>query len=362
MVLATFLVRRLLIDVGLVLASTLVAFAIYFKLPSDPTYFLTGLPTGGQVDPAATARARAQLGLDDPVLTQYGKFVWRLVHGDLGLSWKTAGTDPTTGELVGAPVSEIVIDAARVTASLALGGAVVLFLLALPLGILAASRANTLVDRTLIAVTLVAISTHPIVVGIVLRVFAADRLGVAPPGGYCGFLADSPGTAGVGALAEPACHGPLDWAHHLVLPWIAFGLFFLALYMRMIRASMLDVLAEPYIRTARAKGASELRVLARHALRNGITPVITMLGMDVALALGIAIYVETVYDLPGLGQLALSAFSGDPGYDLPVISAMVVVITLAIVLLNILVDLACAVIDPRLRESGARVSVLRPTV
>ncbi len=152
----------------------------------------------------------------------------------------------------------------------------------------------------------------------------------------------------------PLCGGPGAWASHLALPWVTFALFFVPLYLRMIRRRMLDVLGEPYVRTARAKGASEARVLYRHALRNAISPIVTMAGMDMGMAIGIALYVETVFGLPGLGRTTIAALSGLRGYDLPVIVAVVLVTAVAIVLLNLLVDLSLYAIDPTIPVRGRK--------
>ncbi|MGZ4390056.1 MAG: ABC transporter permease, partial [Gaiellaceae bacterium] len=196
-----------------------------------------------------------------------------------------------------------------------------------------------------LALSLAAISTHPLVVGILLQLFLGQRWHVAPPSGYCPLVGHDPDTL---------CGGPLGWASHLALPWVTFALFFVALYLRMTRARMLEVLEEPYVRTARAKGASELRVVHGHALRNAISPIVTMVGMDAGMAVGIALYVETVFALPGLGRTTIAALQGVAGYDLPVIVAVVIVTAVAIILLNLLVDLALYAIDPRITRQGRK--------
>jgi peptide/nickel transport system permease protein len=150
------------------------------------------------------------------------------------------------------------------------------------------------------------------------------------------------------------CGGVLDWASHMVLPWITFALFFIALYMRIVRVRLLDVLDADYVRAARAKGASESRILRRHALPNTILPVVTMLAMDIGTAVGVAVYVETVYQLPGLGRMTLGAIAGDAGFDLPVIIAVVMIVGAAIILLNLVADFVLAAIDPRIESRGAR--------
>ena len=154
-------------------------------------------------------------------------------------------------------------------------------------------------------------------------------------------------------MPEP-CGGIGAWADHLVLPWITFALFFVALYMRIVRARMLEVLDEPFIRTARAKGASELRVIRSHALRNAIAPVVTMTAMDAGMAIGIAMYIETVFGLPGLGRTLIRALAGFQGYDLPVILAVTLAAAAAIIFLNLVADLVLLALDPTVARRGGR--------
>ena len=142
------------------------------------------------------------------------------------------------------------------------------------------------------------------------------------------------------------------WAWHLVLPWLTFALFFVALYMRIVRARMLEVLEEPWVRTARAKGASEFRVVRAHALRNAIAPIVTMTAMDAGMAIGIAMYIETVFGLPGLGRTLIRALAGLQGYDLPVVLAVTMVAATAIIVLNLLADILLLAIDPTVARRG----------
>ena len=362
---AGFLARRALVAVTLVLVLTAATFAIYFALPTDPGRLLLG--GRQQVTEQQLETANRALGTDRPVVEQYVSYVGDLARGDLGISWLGAGLGGD-GELEGTPVRPTLFAALRVTGSLVLGGALLLLLLSIPLGLISASRPNSMLDRTVLLLSLVAISTHPIVIGLVLRLFAAERSDLAPQSGYCPLVRgelDRDSTTLIGHLRrDDVCGGLADWAHHLVIPWVAFALFFAALYLRMIRARVLDVLDEPYIRTARAKGLPEWRVVGSHALRNAFAPVLTMLAMDMGTALGIAIYIETVFQLPGLGRLALSALGGESGYDLPMLLGIVVVTAVVVIVLNLLADLAGGVLDPRLREQWGRrggVRVLRPT-
>jgi peptide/nickel transport system permease protein len=331
----------------------MITFALYYTIPADPAGFLVDVQ---KATPAQVAQARHQLGVDRSIYIQYGKFVWRAVHGDLGISFQSARAYFASGD--GDPVGRTLVRAAGVTGSLVLGGAVLLLLLAIPFGALAASRPGSFLDRAIVAFSLAGISTHPLVVGLVLQLFAGNRWHLTPANGYCSFFSKWPSpheTVRFGASSDKTpCSGPLHWASHLVLPWVTFALFFVALYLRMVRASMLEVLEEPYVRTARAKGASERRVLRRHALPNAILPIVTMIGMDIGTAVGVSIYIETVFGLPGLGRTTLTALNGGVGYDLPVIVGIVLVTGAAIILLNILVDLLYVVFDPRIAAEPNR--------
>jgi peptide/nickel transport system permease protein len=345
-----YFLRRLLVSVVLLWLLSVITFAIYFTIPQEPAAFLVDPQHS---TPAMIAKARHQLGADRPVTTQYAKFVWRALRGDFGVAYEGIGFS-ANGELAGTHVGAEVIRAAAVTGWLALGGVVLLVLLAIPMAMLAASRVGSWLDRTLLTVSLVGISTHPIVIGVVLQTFIGNRWHVAPPSGYCGLTSNTAITSGRFDTAPALCGGVAEWASHMALPWITFALFFVALYMRIVRVRLLDVLGTEYIRAARAKGASEVRVLRRHALPNTILPVITMMGMDIGTAVGVAVYVETVYQLPGLGHLTLGAISGEQGFDLPMIIAVVMVVGAAIILLNLLVDAVHAVVDPTIETRAPR--------
>ncbi len=277
-------------------------------------------------------------------------YVGRLAHGDLGYSWSAVERAPD-GTVTGLPVGPTVVAAARVTGSLALGGLVFLALVAVPLGVAAARRPDSIFDRLTAAFSTSAIAIHPLVLALVLQLFVGKRWGILPESGYCSLFGHDTlyARTGFGIVGTP-CGGPVDWAEHLLLPWITFGLFFTALYLRLTRSRMLDTLEEPYIRTARAKGASEGRVLRRHALRNGLPPLVTMAGMDIGLATGMAVFVESVFGLPGLGARTVQALNVEGvAFDLPLILGVILAIGAAIVVLNLLVDAIQVLLDPRLR-------------
>jgi peptide/nickel transport system permease protein len=183
---------------------------------------------------------------------------------------------------------------------------------------------------------LIGISAHPVWIGLIFAYFIGFKWGITPITGYADFINPPLGQSG----------GPLQWAYHLVLPWLTFAILFAALYVRMIRANVLETMNEDYVRTARAKGASEGRVLRSHILRNAMLPVVTMLGMDIGIALGGAVFTESVYSLPGLGRTAVQALFN---YDTPTVQGVIVFATTAIIILNLVVDLLYAWIDPRIR-------------
>jgi peptide/nickel transport system permease protein len=232
-------------------------------------------------------------------------------------------------------VNEIILRAAPVTASLVFGGVFFWMLLAVPIGILSALRPRTLLDRAAMIFVLIGISAHPVWIGLILAYVFGYKLGWTPISGYCDVI--NPSTD---------CGGPAQWAYHMILPWATFALLFAATYTRMIRANVMETLNEDYVRTARAKGAPESRVMRSHVLRNAMLAVVTMLGMDIGLALGGAIFTETVFGLPGLGKVAIESITN---FDLPITLGVVVFGTLAIIVFNLFVDLFYAWIDPRIR-------------
>ena len=318
-----YIIRRLLWAVVLFIAVTVVTYIIFFIIPADPARAVAGRnPT-----PAMIQNARHYLGIDKPVYVQYYRFLKRLVvEQNLGRSFMNR-------ESVNSEVGK----AAPVTASLVFGGAVAWMLIALPIGILSALRPRSLMDRASMTFVLIGISAHPIWIGLIFIYFFSFKWHLTPIGGYCDFINPSAGAD---------CGGPVQWAYHMILPWCTFAILFAALYVRMIRANMIEAMNEDYVRTARAKGAPESRVIRVHVLRNALLPVVTMLGMDIGLALGGAIFTETVYDLPGLGRTAVQSLNA---LDLPTVEGIVVFATLAIIVFNLVVDLLYAWIDPRIR-------------
>ena len=355
-----YVLRRLGVAVILLWVLSVITFAVYLKVPADPAGFLIDMQ---HATPQAIAKAHHELGTDRPVLVQYKDFVWRALHGDFGLSWQTISFN-FGGTPSGQHVGRMVWQAALVTGSLVLGGFLLMLLVAVPLGTWVATRPRSFADRLSIGLCVAAISTHPLVVGLILQLFVGNKWKLLPASGYC--TTTKPSQATIDAVQRFAptgtplpCGGWAQWAHHLVLPWITFALFFVALYMRIVRARMLEVLEEPWVRTARAKGASEFRVMRGHALRNAVAPIVTMAAMDAGMAIGIAMYIETVFGLPGLGRTTIRALAGFEGYDLPVILAVTLVAATAIILFNLIADLVLLWLDPTVtRKSGRGVSRL----
>src|SRR5690242_7817877 len=320
---AKFVIRRLFWALFLFFVATIITYLIFWVIPSDPA----ALAAGKSATPADIARVRHFLHLDEPIWKQYLRFVWQLVrHGSLGESFVNRQ-----------PVRTIISKDAPVTASLVFGGAVLWLSLSIPVGILSALRPRSIMDRVTMTLVLIGISAHPVWIGLIFSYVFGYKLGLTPIAGYCNFF---PGTVGA------QCEGPVQWAYHLILPWCTFMILFAALYVRLIRANVMETMNEDYVRTARAKGASENRVMFSHVLRNAMLPVVTMLGMDIGVALGGAIFTETVYQLHGLGWNLVTAINAD---DFATVEGVVVFATFAILTLNLFVDLLYAWIDPRIR-------------
>jgi peptide/nickel transport system permease protein len=316
-----YLIRRLIWAIMLFIAVTAITYTIFFLIPADPAR----LACGQRATPDCIKRAAHFLGTDRPVYVQYGKFMKRLViDRSLGRSFSNRQS-----------VNHVIADAAPVTASLLFGGMVFWMMLAVPIGILSALRPRSLLDRIAMIFVLIGISAHPVWLGLIFAYFIGFKAGLTPISGYCDLW-----------FPSGSCGGPVQWAYHLILPWMTFMVLFAAVYVRMIRANVMETLNEDYVRTARAKGAPEARVMRSHVLRNAMLPVVTMLGMDIGLGLGGAVFTETVYGLPGLGKTLINSIST---FDLPVTQGIVVFTTIAIIVFNLIVDLLYAWIDPRIR-------------
>ena len=320
-----YLIRRILWACLLFVVITFITFVIFYVGPNNPARAVCG---GEQAKRECLVRATEKLGLDQPMPVQYYKFMKQLVlHQDLGTSFATSQS-----------VNQRIKEAAPVTASLVFGGAVLWMILGLSIGIFSALKPRSLVDRFAMVFVLIGVSAHPVWIGLILEYTFGVKLGWTPIAGYANFFgaASDSGQAG----------GPWQWFYHLILPWCTFALLFAALYVRMIRANVMETMNEDFVRTARAKGAPERQVLFSHTLRNALLPVVTMLGMDIGIGLGGAIFTETVFNLPGLGQTAVIGISNQ---DLAIVQGVIVFATVAIIIFNLVVDLLYAWIDPRIR-------------
>jgi len=301
-----YLARRLVQSVLILFGVSVITFALLYILPADPAQQIAGRSANA----ATLASVREQLGLDRPFHEQYWRYITHLAEGDLGRSY-----------LQKTEVSTLI--ASRLPASLQLmvGAIFCELFLGLSLGVLAALRRGRVTDRLLMLLSFTVISAPQFVVGILLLYVFAVKLGWFPIGGYGTFS-------------------------HLVLPSLTLGLLGAGWYARMMRSSMLDVLHQDYIRTARAKGVARAGVVLRHALPNALLPIIAMIGIDIGLFMSGIVVVESVFGWPGIGQLAWQAIQR---VDIPIIMGVTLVSAVAIVLGNLLADLIAPLIDPRIK-------------
>jgi len=309
-----YIVRRILSTVPVVLLVALFVFSLLYIAPGDPAAIIAG----DQATPDDIIRIRAGLGLDRPFLIRFGEWVWQLLHGDLGTSIFT-----------NLPVTDLIRQRIEPTLSLMAITLVLSVSIAVPLGVLAAWKAGTWIDRAVMAFAVLGFSVPVFVVGYLLAYVFALWLDWLPVQGYIP-LAD-----GVGL-----------WFRHLTLPSIALGCVYVALIARITRASMLEVLAQDYIRTARAKGLGQRPILFVHALKNASVPIVTTIGIGVALLIGGAVVTESVFAIPGLGRLTVDAILRR---DYPLIQGIVLFFSFVYVLVNLAVDLAYTLLDPRIR-------------
>jgi peptide/nickel transport system permease protein len=325
-----FVIARLLASIFLFFAVTLFVFIVFFVMPQPR---VKGPGRGGNAD---ELDIRDSIHLHGTMIQQYQEFVYGFVrHGYLGRSYFNRQE-----------VKSIIFRAAPVTLSVVLGGVVLWLLLAVPIGVMSALRPRSLLDRGGMIFVLIGVSAHPAWLGLILGYTLGYKLQIFPFTGYCEFF--SPATI---------CGGPTQWVYHLLLPWFVFALLYAAIYARMIRSTTLETLNEEYVRTARAKGASEFKVVRSHVFRNAMLPIVTMLGMDIGTSLSGVIFIESVFGLPGLGGTLRGAI---PGRDLPLILGVVMFATVGILLLTLLVDLAYAFLDPRIRHVYTATPGLRP--
>ncbi|MFE1904855.1 ABC transporter permease [Streptomyces gardneri] len=324
-----YLGRRLLGVVGVLLAIAAVTFTIFYVLPSDPA----AAACGKSCSTERLEAIRANMGLDAPLWRQFADFVTGIFTG------RTTGTGqyalscdfPCLGYSYenSQSVWDLLVDRLPVSASLALGAAAIWLLLGLTAGVTAALHKDTLIDRALM-VGAVAAASLPVYFTSVLLIFGLIRVsGLLPYPEYVAFGDD-----------------PLSWATNLLLPWLALAVLYAAMYARQSRSSMIESMAEPYIRTARAKGLPRRTVVVKHGLRAGMTPILTIFGMDLGGLLAGAVITESIFGLPGIGRLFYGALSSG---DQPVILGVTLLAATFIVVANLAVDLLYAVVDPRVR-------------
>lgn len=291
-----------------VLFGVSVATFLLLQLSGDPTSLMLPL----EATPAEHAAMRVRLGLDQPLYTQFVEFVWRALQGDLGESLRG-----------GQPALEMVLERLPATALLAAAAMIVALVIAFPLGIFAAIKPNSWVDRSLMSVALIGQSMPTFWIGLMLIMIFAVTFRAFP-------------TGGMGGLA------------HLVLPTLTLAFWSAARTARLIRSGMIEALSQDYVRTARAKGVPEAVVVLRHGMRNVMLPVITVVGLDLAVLLGGAVVTETVFSWPGVGRLVIDSIRLR---DFPVVQAAVLVIAVIYVVVNLIVDVLYTVVDPRMRLS-----------
>jgi len=309
-----YILRRMLATLPVIVIVALLVFGLLFLTPGDPAAMMAG----DQATPNQIAELREKLGLDDPFLVQFSRWAKNLLMGDLGTSIFT-----------GLPVVEMV--GQRIGPTFSLMAITLLFsvVVAVPVGVLSAYKQRTWLDSLAMSGAVFGFSIPVFVLGYLLTWALAQKLGWLPAQSYV-----------------PLSQGVWPWLSHLILPMLSLSGIYIALIARITRTAMLDVLSQDYIRTARAKGASEWSVLFLHALRNGSVEIVTIIGIGVALLIGGAVVTESVFAIPGLGRLTVDAVLQR---DYPVIQGLILLFSLSYVLVNLLVDLSYVLLDPRIR-------------
>jgi peptide/nickel transport system permease protein len=315
---ARFIVRRLIAMLFVMFAVSVLTFLIFNVIPNgDPAARMAGKNS----TPAQIEAIREDWGFDDPLYQQYLTTMKKVFTGDL-LSYANREN-----------VVDRIIDGAPRTFALAIGAAILWFVAGVALGLFSAVKAGKASDRIVTVLALIGISMPVFWLGALMNYYLGYKLGIFPNGGYV-------------PISEG---GIFDWGYHLILPWIALSLLFIGVYSRVVRSSVLDTMNDDYVRTARAKGISERRVMRQHVLRNSLIPVVTLWGLDFGAVLGGgAILTETVFDIQGVGQYFQESISR---LDVPPVMAVTIFGAFFIVLFNAIVDIVYAALDPRIRLS-----------
>jgi peptide/nickel transport system permease protein len=309
-----YIVRRILATIPVMAVVALFVFSLLHLSPGDPAVIIAG-DTATLDD---IVRIRAKLGLDQPLYIQFVAWVWGLLHGDLGISIFT-----------NLPVSKLIAQRVEPTITLTVSTLIVAVLVAIPMGVVAAWKAGSWIDRIVMVFAVLGFSVPVFVLAYLLIYVFAISSDLLPVQGFVTVSA-----------------GLWPFLSHLVMPTLALGMVFAALIARMTRASMLDVLAQDYIRTAQAKGLANDKVLIGHALKNAAVPIVTIVGIGVAALISGVVVTETVFAIPGLGRLTVDAILRR---DYPIIQGIILVFSAAYVLINLLVDLSYTLLDPRIR-------------
>jgi peptide/nickel transport system permease protein len=309
-----YIIRRVLATIPVMAVVALFVFSLLYLAPGDPAAVIAG----DQATPDDVERIRASLGLDRPYLVRFGAWFWDILHGDLGTSIFT-----------NLPVSHMIAQRIEPTLSLMVVTLILAVSIAVPMGVVAAWKQGTTIDRLVMAFAVLGFSVPVFVVGYVLAFIFALELDWLPVQGY-----------------TPFSQGFFPWMENLILPAVALGGVYIALIARITRATMLEVLSQDYIRTARAKGAGQRSILFLHALKNAAVPIVTIIGIGIALLIGGAVVTESVFAIPGLGRLTVDAILRR---DYPVIQGVVLLFSFVYVLVNLLIDLLYTLFDPRIR-------------
>jgi peptide/nickel transport system permease protein len=310
----SFILRRVLTTIPVMAIVAFFVFSLLYIAPGDPAAVIAG----DQASPADVERIRQNLGLDRPFLVQFGGWLWRILHFDLGTSIFT-----------NLPVTSMIAQRIEPTLSLMVLSLILTIFVAVPLGVLAAWKAGSWIDRSIVAFTVAAFSLPVFVVGYILAYVFALELDWLPVQGY-----------------TPLSEGFWPWLQSLILPAVALGDVYIALIARVTRASMLEVLQQDYIRTGRAKGLGQPSILFVHALKNAAVPIVTVIGIGIALLIGGAVVTESVFAIPGIGRLTVDAILRR---DYPVIQGIVLMFSFLYTLVNLMVDVTYTIIDPRIR-------------
>ena len=331
-----FIIRRLILTVFLLILVSMITFAIFFLVPrlaGQTAYQLAAQYVGRNPIPSEIKAVEIKLGLNAPLYLQYGRYIKGIIFG----VHYSNGTDvsycpfPCFGYSFRnqQPVWPQLISDAPVTLSIALGAAVLWVCGGVAIGVLSALRRGTIFDRFSMGLALAGVSLPVFFTGLISLELFSYKWPISPNVHYVSITSN-----------------PLLWARNLVLPWVTLAFLYAALYARLTRAGMLETMGEDYIRTARAKGLPERKVVVKHALRAALTPIVTIFGLDLGLLLGGALLTETTFSMPGLGEFTILAIQNQ---DLPEIEGVVMIASLFIVIANMIVDILYAVVDPRVR-------------